>query len=239
MGKYKDLIGMKFGKLAVMERTENYISRSGRKYTQYLCKCDCGRTFVAYSQMLLDGRTWQCGCETGHYMPRGEDRHGDASPTAPGHRLYALWCGIKRRCYYPKIPGYSDYGGRGIRMCDEWLNDYKAFRTWAIENGYDINVPRGECTIDRIDIDGDYSPENCRFVDIATQNDNKSNVIHVEYHGETHNLKQWAEIFGINYTTLQNRYHCGYTGDKLFSKEKLPKPTKEFWRKKNGKLLCV
>ena len=219
---HQDLTGERFGKLTVVRRVEDHISSSGNRYPQYLCQCDCGNTFVAYAQALTGGHAWQCGCETNRYLPRKEDRHGDASPDAPGHRLYGLWSGIKRRCYNSNFPTYPEYGGKGIEMCDDWREDYKSFKDWAIENGYDIEAKRGECTIDRIDFEGNYSPENCRFVSISEQNDNKSNVIHIEYQGQMYNMKQLASVLGINYTTLMYRYHNGLRGDALFQREKHP-----------------
>lgn len=159
-------------------------------------------------------------------MPREEARHGDANPKVKWHRLYALWHGMKNRCYNVNSPEYQRYGAKGIRVCNEWLNDYPAFKKWALSHGYDLNAPRGSCTLDRIDFNGNYCPDNCRFIDIAAQNDNKSNVIHIEYNGETHNLKQWAEIMGIKMTTLSWRYHAGYRGEELFHIGKLPKKSK-------------
>ena len=88
-------------------------------------------------------------------------------------RLYGVWIDIKKRCYNPKYKQYKDYGGRGIQMCDEWRNSYSAFRNFALNNGYDPNAKFGQCTIDRIDVNGDYCPENCRFVDMKVQRHNR------------------------------------------------------------------
>ena len=88
-------------------------------------------------------------------------------------RLYNVYLGMRHRCYDPKIKNYRLYGGRGIKICDEWLNDYSVFREWAYANGYDENAPRGKCTIDRIDNNGDYTPQNCRWVDMKTQRKNQ------------------------------------------------------------------
>ena len=86
---------------------------------------------------------------------------------------------MKERCYSPKHNRFKDYGGRGIKICEEWRNNYAAFREWAMANGYDPEAPRGACTIDRIDINGNYCPENCRWVDNKTQCDNKRRLPNV------------------------------------------------------------
>ena len=144
-------------------------------------------------------------------------KHGDAQRSSEYFRLYALWSGIKRRCYNQNDHCYQTYGAKGIGMCDEWRDDYTAFRDWALVNGYDLYAQRGECTIDRIDNTKDYCPENCHFITTAEQNDNKSNVIHVEYNGEIKNLAEWSKVVGVKYTTLVNRFHKGYRGSDLFN----------------------
>lgn len=92
-----------------------------------------------------------------------------------GSRLHIVWRSMNQRCYNPNKKSYPRYGGRGITVCDEWRNDFQAFYEWAIANGYDENADRYQCTIDRIDNDKGYSPDNCRWVDMKVQNNNKSN----------------------------------------------------------------
>jgi hypothetical protein len=122
------------------------------------------------------------------------------------------------RCYIPSNSSYERYAARGIKVCDEWKDDFDTFRKWAYENGYDENALRGECTIDRINNDGNYCPENCRFVSIKTQNLNKRNVIIVSYNGQTKPLISFADEFGIDRGVVKHRYLSKFPLDKVFYK---------------------
>ena len=115
-------------------------------------------------------------------------------------RLYRIWKRMRQRCNDPNSSDYSHYGGRGICVCDEWQNDYIAFRKWAISNGYTEQL-----SLDRIDVDANYCPENCRFVDMKTQCNNRTNSQFISYNGETHTIAEWSDITGIQYGTLYNR----------------------------------
>lgn len=216
---FVNLSGYQFGSLTVIKRIEDHIASSGRKYPQYLCLCKCGKECTALAQQLTAGRKTNCGCLTSQMRSIAttarNTKHGDGNRMGKRNRLYQLWSGMKVRCYNKNDPTYQRYGAKGVKICDAWL-DYPAFKEWALANGYDYNAPRGKCTIDRIDPNGNYCPENCRFVSVDVQGDNRSNVIHIEYNGETHNLSQWARILCINRTTLLLRYKNGLRGDKLF-----------------------
>lgn len=129
-------------------------------------------------------------------------------------RLYrSVWSAIKQRCENPNYHGYYLYGGRGIKVCDEWKNSYLVFREWALRNGYDPNAPYGQCTIDRIDVNGNYEPGNCRFVSMRIQSNNKRNGLRsgrtpwkfYEYNGVKYTIKQLAEMAGIKESTMQMR----------------------------------
>ena len=132
-----------------------------------------------------------------------------------GEHLYEVWCAIKQRCFNPNNKRYANYGGRGITICDEWLNDYLAFKEWAMENGYEDN---GDLSIDRIDNDGNYEPNNCRWVDRIVQANNKSNNIVITYNGKSQTLRKWSEETGINADTLYHRYRAGKTPEEIFRK---------------------
>ena len=120
----------------------------------------------------------------------GNYRHG-----MWGTSIYARWKHIKARCYNSNGKQYKDYGGRGIRVCDEWLENFEPFYEWAINNGY-----REDLTIDRIDVNGDYEPSNCRWVTAKAQQNNKRSNHFITYNNETHTLTEWAEKYNINFT---------------------------------------
>jgi len=209
----EDLTGRRFGNLTVIERSDDYIQPNGRRRARWLCLCDCGNTKTIIGESLRGGKTLSCGCLQKKRAAESRTKHGDTDS-----RLYNVWCAMKRRCNNSSVPEYKNYGGRGIKVCDEWNADYSAFKGWAYASGYDPKLPRGQCTIDRIDVNGDYEPSNCRWVTQKQQMNNVRHNVHIEHNGETHTPSEWAEMYGMNYSTFKNRIlQYGYTFDEAVS----------------------
>lgn len=134
------------------------------------------------------------------------------------NRLRSIYDGIKYRCYRSKHPEFHRYGGRGITMCEEWLHDFQAFYNWSIANGYRENL-----SIDRIDNDKGYSPDNCKWATRLEQQSNCSNTIKVEINGTVKTLRQWSREVGIYFNTLYKRYKKGYRGECLIKEVQISK----------------
>ena len=185
MAKFRNLVGQKFGRLTVIDRAEN--ARCGR--TMWRCKCECGNEIVAFGLNISRGATKSCGCLY-------EERAHRLSHT----RLHRIWTGMKTRCTNPKHHEFHNYGGRGITVCDEWKNDFQSFYDWAISNGY-----ADDLTIDRVDNNRGYSPENCRWITNNEQQNNRNCNRMITYNGKTQTLTKWADELGIKRVTLQAR----------------------------------
>lgn len=162
MPRFKDLTGQRFGKYLVIERVPH---AKGVPVT-WLCKCDCGIVREVVSTELLRGGAKSCGCGKSEFISESKKKHG-----GKGTRLYIVWVGMRQRCENKNKSNYKYYGGRGIKVCDEW-RDFNNFREWAMSTGYDPDAKRGIYTIERIDVDGNYCPENCTWVTIAEQQKN-------------------------------------------------------------------
>ena len=160
-GLPKDLRGKRFGRLTAIECVGK---AQNSTYRLWRCTCDCGREVITTTHALTCGDTKSCGCLKHDVTVERNRKHG-----LSGSRLYRVWSSMKYRCYKPTCKEYRNYGGRGISVCDEWRSSFEAFREWALANGYDESAPRGKCTIDRIDNDGNYEPDNCRIADMVTQ----------------------------------------------------------------------
>lgn len=192
--KFKDLSGKRFGRLVAVSRTEN--SKSNQ--TQWLCKCDCGETVIVRSSSLLNGHTKSCGCYSNEIRRVNTDQttHGKSNT-----RLYRIWAGIKARCTNPHVKIYPHYGGRGIALCSEWLS-FDEFYRWSMGNGN-----RDDLSIDRVDVNGNYTPDNCRWVDHITQMNNTRRNCYYEFDGKRMTITQIERIVGLPKGLLTQRLH--------------------------------
>ena len=197
MRKFTDLSGEKFYNLKVLS-----LDHKDEKFRAYWkCQCDCGNISIVRSDCLKSGNTMSCGC-LGRRL--SEERFLKAITThgGSGTRLYRIWVGMKYRCNASGTRTGKHYADRGIKVCDDWARDFKAFESWALTSGYESNL-----TIDRIDVDGNYCPQNCRWITIQEQERNKQNTLSTIYRGEKVTLKDLAERNGIGYNTLWQRIY--------------------------------
>lgn len=208
--------GQRFGRWTVLER-----AHKDTRGVYWLCRCDCGVERIVNGRMLRSGKTKSCGCYyEGRQTKRGCDWGRAENPRTSmythglsGTRLFRIWCGMKQRCYNPNHHKYRIYGGRGIRICDEWISDFNVFYEWAVSHGYGDDL-----TIDRIDVNGNYCPENCRWATSEEQSNNTRQNRFLKFNGETHTTKEWADITGINPSTLRSRLRLGWSAEEALTR---------------------
>lgn len=200
MGKIVDLTGKKIGKLTVIK----YVGQDKHNNARWLCQCECGNEVEISGTRLNCNKVKSCGCSISERASKGIHIIHNLTHT----RLYNVWNGIKNRCYNKNNNRYNIYGARGIKVCNEW-QEFQPFYDWAMANGYNPNAKRGECTIDRIDVNSDYCPENCRWVDSTLQAQNRKTTRNITINNETHCIKEWCKIKNINYQCVMRRIN-GY-----------------------------
>ena len=190
MGKY-NLIGHRFGQLVVVK--ELPANKHGE--VVWLCNCDCGNTHIATSYNLLRGRTTKCKKCMFVQIAKANTTHGGKPK-----RLHEIYTNMKTRCHNPNYELWNRYGGRGISICREWEESFVAFRDWALNNGYSDDLQ-----LDRIDNDGDYCPENCKWSDRVEQANNRRTNRILVLHGQKDTMANWARRTGLPYWLIQNR----------------------------------
>ena len=209
----REFIGESFGRLIVISEVEPSLRKNGKPRRRFLCKCICGNEIVVFGENLTKGNTKSCGCLQKEIASENAAKHRETNS-----RLYNVWSAIKRRCYNTTVPEYKWYGGRGIQMCDEWRENFSMFQTWAMSAGYDPCAKRGECTIDRIDSNGNYSPENCRWVSQVEQMNNIRTNHNIEWNGQIHTAAEWSRITGISASKILQRINrYGWNSEKALT----------------------
>ena len=190
------IVGTKFGQLATLEGVTFRLTQPGeggkvRRKPYYKCRCDCGKKLYVREDHLLNGTTKTCGCVK--KKRRTRTIHGMTNT-----RSYSAWHNMLQRCENPKHEKHSRYGGRGIKVCERW----QSFPNFLEDMG---ECPTITGSIDRIDNNGDYTPENCRWATYKQQNNNRSDNCNFTYNGKTQSIQAWSEEYGINHQTLYNR----------------------------------
>lgn len=209
MGQLIPLENRQFGILTVLKRAPNR-----GKHIYYKCKCACGKTVEVRNDKLTNGQAISCGCK--------RKKRSDCKYDTANSRLYAVYTAMKQRCLNERCRAYKNYGGRGIKICGSWLEKggFEEFQTWAYKSGYQ-EAEYGKYTLDRIDVNGDYEPQNCRWTTIQEQQNNTTRNIILEYKGEKHNIKKWSEIRELSYSKILKRLKLGWSvAETLGYKEK-------------------
>lgn len=208
MAIFKDEIGNVYNELTVIERAEN--DKYGR--ARWLCRCSCGNTTVVDAGKLRNGQKKSCGCLKNKIISELNKTHGMSNTST-----YKTWVNMKRRCYDEKNNRYQYYGGRGIKVCDRWLNSFENFLADMGER------PSRDYSIDRIDHDGNYEPTNCRWANKYEQANNKSTSRIIEYNGKRHTVAEWGRITDIPARLIEERLLAGWTPEKIFTYQKQKK----------------
>lgn len=207
MSRLIDLTGQRFGRLVVKVRrgSDNW------KSSLWLCQCDCGNNCLVSSHNLRTNHTQSCGCLQKEATSRALTTHGYRNT-----KLYGVWNSMLSRCQRKNNSAFAHYGGRGISVCDEW-RAFDGFLRWSLANGY-----REGLSIDRIDNDKGYCPDNCRWETMKVQANNRRYTLKAEYNGEIRTVAEWADTYGIKYATLRKRLKSGWSIDAA-----LQTPTRE------------
>lgn len=204
---YNSFIGLQFGYLTITGFGEPKKRNDGRNHVTANWKCKCGKEGNSVFTLIKAGHTNSCGCYRYERVKKVNSRHGLSS-----HPLYQVYEGMNDRCYNPMNKQYHDYGGRGIIVCESWVNDKLSFFNWALQSGWAEGLE-----IDRINNDDNYSPANCRFVTRKVNNRNKRNNRLVVFKNESKTLAEWCEILSFKYTIALRRIYRGWTTEEVFN----------------------
>ena len=196
MSELRDLTAQRFGRLIVIERVENDKNNNAK----WLCLCDCGIKKAIMRNYLVSGKTQSCGCLRKELSAARLTTHGKTNT-----RTYGIWTAMKKRCESSYDSSYESYGGRGIKVCEEW-HEFESFYNWAITNGYADNL-----SIDRKDTNGNYEPSNCRWASDKVQANNKTNNHMLTHKGKTQTMSMWCDDLGIPRRRLENRIRRGWS----------------------------
>jgi hypothetical protein len=206
-----DISNQKFGRLTAIEKSTNICGK-----TAWKCVCDCGNIAYVTTSNLTCNRIRSCGCIKQEMLMKRNITHNQRHT-----QLYEVWKSIKQRCYNPKGQAYHNYGERGIKMCEEWLNNFQAFYDWSYANGYSPENQKDEknkLTIDRIDVNGNYEPSNCRWVTRKVQSSNMRTNKLITINGETHCIAEWCRIYNVYPSNYYKKINKGMSPEEALTK---------------------
>lgn len=201
--KVEDISGQKFGRLTAIK----YAGKSKGKQTLWECRCDCGKTVIVHHQNLKSGHTSSCGCYNNELISEREKTHGQTKT-----RLYNIWHDMNYRCSSQKHSSYKDYGGKGIIVCEEWRKSFEAFRDWALQNGYSDDL-----SLDRMNGNGNYFPENCRWATLIQQANNTNRNLFFTVDGHTDTLANLCRKYDMPYVVVHARIYRGWKVEKALT----------------------
>lgn len=199
------MVNLKYGRLTVVSEVKINVGNRNRMFVN--CVCDCGKEIQIRKDCLQRGDSRSCGC-----LKKEQDKKnlGRATHKKSNTRLYKIWLGMKARCNNENVECYSRYGGRGIKVCEEWNSSFEPFEKWALENGYNTKM-----TIDRIDNEKGYSPTNCRWLTNKEQCNNRRTTNKIMFKGKEMSLMQIHETTGVSYDILRRRYRKGIRDESI------------------------
>lgn len=192
-----DITGKRYDRLVVVE----YVGKTSNGHSLWLCRCDCGAETKVTKSNLSCGRQVSCGCKRREQAGVMNKTHGKS-----GTRLYRIFTNMVSRTENENVPCFSVYGGRGVSICKEWREDFSAFANWAVQNGYSDNL-----TLDRIDNDKGYCPDNCRWVPWLKQFENRRTTAYIEHNGKRKTIKEWAQVYQLDSKLLRRRLQDGWS----------------------------
>lgn len=206
MPKFIDLTGRKVGMLAVLSRAPDL----HKGHPRYYCRCDCGKETITWAQALRENKIESCGCKANErFGQRNKDR---AKHNLRGTRVWRIWQSMKQRCYLTTHTSYSNYGAKGVTVCDRWRED---FRNFLEDMGH---PPTRHHTIDRIKNAKGYGPDNCRWATMMVQQNNRTNNRHLTFNGKTQTIMEWSRETGISRNNIENRIdRCGYSVERALT----------------------
>lgn len=196
-----DITNNRYGRLVAIKKEKSINGQN-----MWLFQCDCGKQKIINKYSVIRGLTNSCGC-----YHKEQDVLKHTTHNMSKTRLYRCWQDMKNRCYNKSRKKYQRYGARGIIVCNDWLHNFNAFKDWALSNGY-----KDTLTIDRIDVNGNYCPENCRWITLKEQANNTSKNIKITINGTTKNLHEWLEICNIKSGSFYYKLKKGYKPEEIF-----------------------